>query len=78
LLDRLEAAGLVCCKSCPTDRRGAYAVITETGLEMRERMWPVYSEAIAKYFARHLSDADVEVFAKSLKRILDDTRDSRT
>jgi len=70
LVDRLEAAGLVCRESCPTDRRGAFAAITEEGLAMRERMWPVYSDAIAKYFANHLSDQEVEVLAKSLKRIL--------
>jgi hypothetical protein len=33
-------------------------------------MWPVYAEAIAKYFAQHLSDTEVEVLAETLKRIL--------
>jgi DNA-binding MarR family transcriptional regulator len=70
LIDRLEAAGLVYRESCPTDRRGAFAVITEAGLAMRQQMWPVYAEAIAKYFAQHLSDTEVEVLAETLKRIL--------
>lgn len=70
LVDRLEAKGLVCRKSCPTDRRGAFAAITEQGLAMRQQMWPVYEQVIAKYFACHLSDTEVEVLSKALKRML--------
>lgn len=70
LVDRLEAKGLVCRKSCPTDRRGAFAAITEQGLAMRLHMWPVYEQAIAKYFACHLSDTEVEVLSLALKRML--------
>jgi DNA-binding MarR family transcriptional regulator len=70
LIDRLEAAGLVCRESCPTDRRGAFAAITPQGLAMREQMWPVYSQGIAKYFACHLSNAEVDVLTKAMGRVL--------
>lgn len=70
LVDRLEAKGLVCRKSCPTDRRGAFAAITQEGLAMRLHMWPVYQQAIAKYFARHLSETEVEVLTNALKQML--------
>ena len=70
LVDRLESKGLVCRKSCPTDRRGAFAAITEQGLAMRQQMWPVYEQAIAKYFASHLTDTEVEVLSKVLKLML--------
>src|SRR3712207_4663272 len=56
LVDRLETAGLLCRKTCPSDRRGAYAALTAEGLAMRSRMWPVYAEAIAKYFGQHLTE----------------------
>jgi DNA-binding MarR family transcriptional regulator len=69
LLDRLATAGLVCRKSCRTDRRGAFAAITEEGNEMRLRMWPVYEQTISKYFGLHLTDVEVEVFTKGLQRI---------
>lgn len=69
LVDRLEKAGLVCRKTCPSDRRGAYAALTEAGLAMQAKMWPVYGTAIAKYFCSHLSDAEVEVFTKALQRM---------
>lgn len=70
LVDRLEAAGLVCRKSCPTDRRGAFAAITKEGLTMREQMWPIYAQSIAKYFACHLSGAEVDVLTKALGRVI--------
>lgn|ERR687886_2089484 len=70
LVDRLEAAGLVRRESCPSDRRGAFAVITQEGLAMREQMWPIYAQAIAKYFACHLSKAEVEVLTKAMRRVL--------
>jgi DNA-binding MarR family transcriptional regulator len=70
LVDRLEAEGLVCRKSCPTDRRGAFAAITEEGLAMRQQMWSVYAQCISKYFAVHLSDAEVDVLTEAMKRLL--------
>ena len=76
LVDRLESAGLACRKSCTTDRRGAYAAITEQGLVVLQQMWPVYAEVIAKYFARHLSDKEVEVLTKILERMLASARNT--
>lgn len=70
LVDRLEAAGLVCRKLCPSDRRGSFAAITEEGLAMRQRMWSVYAQAIAKYFAIHLSDAEVDILTEALGRVI--------
>jgi DNA-binding MarR family transcriptional regulator len=70
LVDRLEAAGLVCRKSCPSDRRGAFAEITEAGLAMRKQMWSVYAPSIAQYFAIHLSDTEVDVLTQVLERLL--------
>ncbi len=69
LVDRLEVAGLVCRKSCPTDRRGAFAAITEAGIVMQQKMQLIYSEAIAKYFASHLSDTEVRVLTQALERM---------
>lgn len=70
LVDRLEVAGLVCRESCPSDRRGAFAVITEAGLAMRQQMWSTYAQCIAKYFATHLSNAEVEALTKAMERLL--------
>ena len=70
LIDRLEAAGLLCRKRCPMDRRGAYAAITPEGLAMRQRMWAIYAEGIATYLTDHLSDEEVKVLESVFERAL--------
>ena len=69
LVDRLEAQGLVCRKSCTNDRRGAFAAITDAGLAMLEKMLPIYQQAIAKYFAVHFSDTELSVLTATLERL---------
>jgi DNA-binding MarR family transcriptional regulator len=54
LIDRLEKANLLYRQSCPSDRRGTYAVLTESGLAMQQKMWIVYAEGISEYFACHI------------------------
>ena len=70
LIDRLEAAELLCRKRCPMDRRGAYAAITAAGLVMRKKMWAVYSAGIANYFMDHLSDEEVQLLESVFDRTL--------
>jgi DNA-binding MarR family transcriptional regulator len=70
LVDRLEAAGLLRRERCPSDRRGAFAVLTDPGLTMQQTMWTVYSQGITEYFSDHLSAEEVQVMQQALKRIL--------
>ncbi|MEG4941020.1 MarR family winged helix-turn-helix transcriptional regulator [Phormidium nigroviride] len=70
LVDRLEKAGLLYRERCPSDRRGAYAVLTEAGLEMQQKMWTVYAEGIAEYFGSHLDDEELQVMQRVLERML--------
>lgn len=70
LIDRLESAGLLCRRRCPSDRRGAYAVLTEEGIMMRKKMWEVYSKGIQQYFAEHLSPEETETLIQVFDRIL--------
>lgn len=69
LVDRLEKAGLLRRESCPTDRRGAYAVLTPEGMAMQQKMWSVYSESIAEYFGKHLSDSEVQILTQVCLRL---------
>ncbi|MBV9386821.1 MAG: MarR family transcriptional regulator [Chroococcidiopsidaceae cyanobacterium CP_BM_ER_R8_30] len=69
LVDRMEVAGLVCRKSCVSDRRGAFAALTEAGQVMQQKMQSVYEQAVVTYFARHLNDAEVQALTKALERI---------
>jgi DNA-binding MarR family transcriptional regulator len=70
LADRLENAGLIQRKVCKDDRRGAFAVLTKAGLEMQQKMWTVYSQSIAQYFGRHLTQKDTVAFTKALNSML--------
>jgi DNA-binding MarR family transcriptional regulator len=49
-VDRLEAAGLVRRDSCPTDRRGAYATLTDEGMA-----------TVRAAVVEHLNDIDATV-----------------
>ena len=70
LVDRLEAAGLLRREPCPTDRRGAFAVLTSEGARTRRRMWPVYAKCIERHFASHLDRAEARVMADVFERVL--------
>jgi DNA-binding MarR family transcriptional regulator len=71
LVDRLEAAGLLRREACPTDRRGAFAVLTPEGTVALRRTWPTYARGIAKHFARHLSADEAAAIAATLGRVRD-------
>lgn len=73
LLNRLEKAELLRRERCPSDRRGAYAVLTEQGLVLQQKMWIVYADAIGDYFGAHLNDEELNVMEQVLKRMIDAT-----
>lgn len=74
LVDRLEEAGLVARERSEEDRRGAYAVITIEGRELRRRMWPVYEAAIRELFESQLSDVEARHMGVALHRMLEAAR----
>ena len=71
LVDRLEAEGLLVRERSGSDRRGAYAVITEEGIAALRRSWPVYARGIQQHFARWLSDEEARVLETALGRVLE-------
>jgi len=73
LVDRLEAEGLLIRDRCGTDRRGAYAVITEKGIEALQQTWPIYARGIAEYFAQWLTLEEAKLLELALSRILQAT-----
>ena len=62
-VDRVEAAGCVRREVDPGDRRAQRIAITDEGVELLRRMWPVYSAAIEAHFAAHLGRAPQRVRA---------------
>jgi DNA-binding MarR family transcriptional regulator len=71
LATRLEAAGLLLRERAGSDRRGAYAVLTEAGRAALRKAWPIYAQGIEAYFARHLSAGEAALIHDALSRMLD-------
>src|SRR5712692_4066616 len=70
LVDRLEAEELLLRDRCGTDRRGAYAVITEQGIVALRRTWPIYARGIIEYFAQWLTLEEAQLLESAFGRIL--------
>lgn len=69
LVDRMVAAGLVERQVCPTDRRGAFAVLTAEGRSRLRRAAPVHLRGVQQHFASHLADAEVEAIRSGLEKV---------
>jgi DNA-binding MarR family transcriptional regulator len=70
LVDRMEAAGLVVRQACPTDRRGAFCVLTDAGFAALRAAWPVHADGVARHFAAHFDGAEAETLAAAFARII--------
>lgn len=75
-VDRLEAAGLLRREPDPSDRRGAFAVLTDAGLEAMREAWPVYARGIEAYVTRHITDDEARLLTTIFERIRDAARDA--
>ncbi len=69
LVDRLEKEGLIRRQECATDRRVQHAELTDKGIEVLRKIWPVYRAGIARYFAAHFSEAEVKQLTALLRRV---------
>lgn len=68
-LDRLEKLGYIRRATCPRDRRGTYAELTEAGREAREAAWPVFQEAIAAHFGDRLNQEEAALMTTACQRL---------
>lgn len=71
LVDRLEDAGMLRRERTPEDKRGSYAVLTDSGHAALKSAWPVYSQGILEYFADYLTDDETGILERALTRMLD-------
>jgi DNA-binding MarR family transcriptional regulator len=69
-IDRLEASGLVERHECAADRRGAYAAITETGLERLREARPIHLRGIEEHFVARLTKAELEALRAVLAKVI--------
>ncbi|ANL32437.1 MarR family transcriptional regulator protein [Rhizobium phaseoli] len=70
LVDRLEREGLVRRETFGEDARGRWLVITDAGLQLRERMWTVYAKSIEANIGCRLSESEANSISALLARFL--------
>jgi DNA-binding MarR family transcriptional regulator len=75
LVDELEAKGLVERSPDPDDKRATIASITPAGEAAFRAAAPVYLAKIDEHFNAYLTDAQRQVIATGLQRVVDGHRD---
>ena len=73
-VDRVEKAGYVRREPDTQDRRALQIVLTDAGVELLRRMWPIYARGIERHFAAHLGRSPARARAL-LERIADAARE---
>lgn len=66
---RMEAEGLVTREACPTDRRGAYAVLTAAGMARVEEAAPTHLAGVRRLFVDRLPEDEVPAVAAALSEV---------
>lgn len=69
LVDRMEEAGLIEREACRSDRRGAFAVLTEEGLARFRRAAPVHLRGVHQHFSGLLTDEEVEAMRSGMEKV---------
>ncbi len=69
LVDRLVADGLVRREKCGDDARGAWAVLTDAGLERVREASPCHLSAVKRLFADAFGSAELETLGTLLERV---------
>ena len=70
LVDRLEKAGLVRRESCPSDRRGFEAVITDDGRAALAEARPTHLSGVRRRFLEHFSTDEMRTLSGYWDRVL--------
>lgn len=74
LMDRMVAAELIEREVCPTDRRGAFAVLTQEGLARLRLASPVHLRGIQQHFVGLLTGDEVGAIRSGLEKVAEGGR----
>ena len=72
-VDRAERAGVVRREADPRDRRALQVALTDEGVALLRKMWPVYERGIEEHFAAHLG-AQPARLRRVLERVSESAR----
>jgi DNA-binding MarR family transcriptional regulator len=70
LADRLEREGLIRRESCPSDARGAFAVLTPAGAEMLAAARATHLAGVRSLFLQHFSDDELDALGEFWERVV--------
>ena len=70
LVDRLEAAGDVERRTCPSDARGSFAVITEAGRTRLRAAAPVHLRGVREHFLARIPEDEIAPLRRTLGRLV--------
>ena len=70
-VDRLEEVGLIARSACPSDRRGAFAVLTEEGLGRVRTAVPIHLIHLEENLTGVLSESEQSQLKELLRKIRD-------
>lgn len=68
-VDRLEKAGLVERRLCPTDRRAFHLSLTERGKSVQKAADPLVLRVIDERFGRYLTDDEAMILRQALSKV---------
>jgi len=67
---RMEKTGLVQRTTCPTDRRGVWAQLTDHGFAVLETAAPCHVEAVRHHFVEAMTDDDYAALGRAFAAVL--------
>jgi DNA-binding MarR family transcriptional regulator len=70
LVDQLEREKLVRRERCEDDGRAYWVAISDKGLALRQRMWPVYAAAIQRHVGEKLPEQEAARIAEDLWKLV--------
>ena len=68
-VDRLEELGFIERRACPSDGRGQLVALTPKGRQKLRRSAPEFFRSVARHFADHLTDREIETVASAFERV---------
>jgi DNA-binding MarR family transcriptional regulator len=76
-ITRMESAGLVRRENCESDRRGLYAVLTESGWETMRKIAPHHVASVRAHFISHIGAEDLAAYREAMLPVVAHLRDAR-
>lgn len=67
---RMEKSGLIKRESCPEDRRGVWALLTDDGFELLKTAAPSHVEAVRRNFVEAVGEEDFRALGRAFAAVL--------